>query len=168
MQPALFSLSMSGSPTFYNCFPGLSLTLRLCQVKFNLLDLWLFSILSSKDSSLLSNRFLSKWHLSTVLRVLTRGNSSPLLTRKITVSPKLQLPTFSIRKIHISFWKRFLVPIVGGGGMLDVLDVRDRCVPFALFLFDELLLPFSTIFRYPIFIVNVDFRSSSPFQFFLY
>lgn len=48
----------------------LSLTLRLCQVKFNLFDLWLCSILSSQDSSGLSNRSLSKWHLSTVLHVL--------------------------------------------------------------------------------------------------
>ena len=61
----------NNQPSFLqNYLPGLSLTLRLCQVKFNLLDLWLFSLLISQDSSLLSNRFLSKWHLSTVFHVL--------------------------------------------------------------------------------------------------
>jgi hypothetical protein len=84
---------------------------------------------------------------------VTRGNSSPLLTRKITKSA-----TFSIlnQKNLLFLLETASSPPSGG-------HVRDNCVPFSLFLFDELLLPFPTIFRYPIFIDSVDFGSSSPF-----
>lgn len=109
----------------HNC---LLLTLRLCQVKFNLLDLWWCTILSSQDSSVLSNRSHSKWHLFTVLHVLYSNQREFLFAAdqknhcyiKTALLLRVELPAPSIRKPTLSFGKGFCFPSLFWGAILKL------------------------------------------------